>query len=171
MAVVDISGISYFLPIVSFLIVFVIIYALLAKTKILGESMAIQLFISFLLAAVFISAAAPRNYVQSVIPWFVVVLISLFILLAIVGFVGKPIEPMQKGVGIAFVIVMALLLIGAAFFAFSDYFSPYLPGASEEGANPTLLSLTNWLYSSRVAGALLLIVAGAIVSWVLVKTK
>lgn len=171
MATADISGITYFLPIISFLIVFIVIYALLAKTKILGESLGIQLFVSFLLATIFISASAPRNYVETIIPWFVVVLISLFLILAIIGFIGKPAEGMSKGIGMIFVIILGLMLLGSAFFAFSDYLSPYLPGSSSNGANPNILAFTDWLYSSRVAGALLLVVAAAIVSWVLVKTK
>lgn len=171
-ATADVSGIAYFLPIISFLIVFVVIYAVLAKSKIIGESLFVQLFVSFLLSAIFISASAPRDYVQTIIPWFVVVLISLFLLLAMIGLIGKPAEFMNKGIGVVFIIVLVLILIGAAFFAFSSYINPYLPGATHSsGGNPAVLAFANWIYSSRVSGAILLIVISAIVSWVLVKTK
>jgi|SRR3989339_360659 len=168
--VADISGISYFLPIITFLIVFVVIFALLAKTKILGESLFVQLFISFLLSTVFISASAPRDYVQAIIPWFAVVLISLFVLMMIIGFVGKPAEGMNKTVGMISVVLLAIVLAVSAYFAFSGYISPYLPGSTASGANPQVLQFTDWIYSSRVAGAVLLIIAAAVVSWVLVKT-
>jgi len=169
--VADISGISYFLPIITFLIVFVVIFALLAKTKILGESLFVQLFVSFLLSTVFISASAPRDYVQAIIPWFAVVLISLFVLMMIIGFAsGKSAEGMNKTLGMISVVLLAIVLAVSAYFAFSGYISPYLPGSSSAGANPEVLQFTSWIYSSRVAGAILLMVAAAIVSWVLVKT-
>jgi len=169
--VADISGISYFLPIITFLIVFVVIFALLAKTKILGESLFVQLFVSFLLSTVFISASAPRDYVQAIIPWFAVVLISLFVLMMIIGFVGgKSSEGMNKTVGMISVVLLAIVLAVSAYFAFSGYISPYLPGSTASGANPEVLQFTSWIYSSRVAGAVLLILAAAVVSWVLVKT-
>jgi Na+/proline symporter len=169
--VADISGISYFLPIITFLVVFVVIFALLAKTKILGESLFIQLFISFLLSTVFISASAPRDYVQAIIPWFAVILISLFVLMMIIGFAsGKSDDGMNKTLGTISVVLLAIVLAVSAYFAFSGYISPYLPGGSASGANPQVLQFTNWIYSSRVAGAVLLVIAAAVVSWVLVKT-
>ena len=71
MVAVDVSGISYFAPILAFLIVFVIIFAVLNKTKIFGEvNNWVLLFVSFLVATVFVSAAGVRDYVLTITPWF-----------------------------------------------------------------------------------------------------
>ena len=47
-------ALSWFVPIFAFLLVFIVIYALLKKTSILGSSDMIMLFISFILASFFV---------------------------------------------------------------------------------------------------------------------
>ena len=67
---VDISGVTYFEPILAFLVVFVVLYAVLAKTKILGEdNKFVNIFASFLVATIFVAAAGVREYVLTITPW------------------------------------------------------------------------------------------------------
>ncbi len=155
---VDISGISYFAPLLAFLVVFVIVFALMNKTKLLGENVFIQLFVSFLISTIFISGAGVRDYVLTITPWFAVLVISLFFVLFVIGFVGKPAEFMQKGTGITFVILLIVIFLFSGFVVFSEFLLPFLPGGPR-----------SWIYSTRVVGALLLIVISFIVSWVLVR--
>ena len=155
---IDISWISYFAPILAFLIVFVILFALLNRTKLLGENAWLQLFVSFLISTIFVSGAGVRDYVLTITPWFALLIVSLFFVLFIVGFVGKSAEFMQKGIGIAFILVLIVIFLVSGFIVFSDVIGPYLPG----GVAGELI------YTSRVFGALLLLAICAIVSWVLV---
>ena len=46
----SVSAMSYFMPIFAFLLVFIVLYALLKSTKVLGDSEAIMLFISLLIS-------------------------------------------------------------------------------------------------------------------------
>jgi len=46
----SVSAMGYFMPIFAFLLVFIVIYALLIKTKVLGENQPVMLFISFIFA-------------------------------------------------------------------------------------------------------------------------
>lgn len=155
----DITGISYFAPLMAFLIVFIIMFALLYKTKLLGENAWVQLFMSLIVATVFVSAAGVRDYVLTITPWFGVLVVSLFFILFIVGFVGKPAEFMQKGIGIIAVLILIIIFLVSGFIIFSESIRPFLPGGS----------VGQEIYSSRVFGALLLVVISAIVSWVLVR--
>ena len=166
---VDVSGITYFAPLLAFLIVFIIIFALLNKTKLLGESLFVQLFVSFLIATVFVSGAGVRDYVLTVTPWFAVLVITLFFVLFIIGFVGKPAEFMHKGIGIAFVVALIIIFLVSGFIVFSEFILPYLPGSEALNGDPNLLRITQWVYSGRVFGALALLAVSAIVSWVLVR--
>ncbi|MDO8508874.1 MAG: hypothetical protein Q7S27_04285 [Nanoarchaeota archaeon] len=166
---VDIAGIGYFAPILAFLIVLTILFALLNKTKLLGESLFVQLVVSFVVATIFVSAAGVRDYVLVITPWFGALVVSLFFILFIIGFVGKPIEGLTKGVGIVFVVILALIFLVSAFIVFSELIGPYLPGSEGAGADPNLFKLTRDIYNTRVFGAMLLLVIGLIVSWVLVK--
>jgi len=166
---VDISGISYFAPILAFLIVLAVLFALLNKTKLLGDSLFMQLVVSFIIATIFVSAAGVRNYVLVITPWFGALVVSLFFILFIIGFVGKPVEGMTKGIGIVFVIALAIIFLISGFIVFSDLIAPYLPGSSGTGADPNLFRLTRDIYNTRVFGALLLLAVGIGVSFILVK--
>ena len=164
---VEVAGISYFAPLLAFLIVFIIVFALLNKTKILGEEKFVQLFVSFLIATIFVSAAGVRDYVLTITPWFAVLVISLFFVLLIMGFVGKQADFMQKGVGITAIIVLVIIFLVSGFIVFSGAILPYLTGG---GDNPLInYFIGQGVYSSRVFGALLLLVISAVVSWVLVR--
>ncbi len=81
------SAIGYFMPIFSFLLVFIVIHAILVKTKILGDSPAVMLFISFILSSFFIVEANLVEFVQFGSAWFGVVVIGLFFLIVILAFI------------------------------------------------------------------------------------
>jgi len=87
MAETTISAIGYFMPIFAFLLVFIVIYALLAKTKVLGDSSAVMLFISFILASFFIVEASLVEWVQFSSAWFGVAVVLGFFIVALVALV------------------------------------------------------------------------------------
>lgn len=168
----DLSSFTYFVPIAAFLIVFLVVFSVLFKIKHLGDNKWFLLFISFLIASVFIATAGAVRYIGTIVPWFAVLIVSLAFILAITGFVGKPSEFMNKGIGIAFVIAAALVFLLSGFFIFSHLITGYLPGPFfGRNTDPAVIPFLSWLYSPRVAGAVLLIIISAVVSWVLVKTK
>jgi len=167
---VDLSGIGYFLPLLSFLLVFIVIFAILQKTKVF-ENKWLQLFISFLFSTIFVSFVGARDYVINVIPWFAVMVVCLFLILFLISFVGKPLEGWNKGIGIIFVIALLLVFLVSALFVFSSVIGPYLPGGEANAGNSDIGLFLGWAYSSRVAGGLLLLIISAVVSWVLVKMK
>jgi len=169
---VDISAIGFFAPIAAFLLVFLVSAAILFKIKILGENRWVLIFVSLLIASIFVSAVGVRELVQTIVPWFAVLFISLFLVLVLVGFIGKDVEFLHKPIGIIAVVVLGLIFIVSAFFVFSDVFLKYLPGPGfGSGENLQASIFLDWFYSSRVWGALLLVVISAGVAWVLVKTK
>ncbi len=164
MAVMDVSGISYFLPLLTFLVVFLVAYAVAKKTEFF-DSEGLKLFVAFLIAIIFISAAGPRAYVESIVPWFVVLLISFFLIVAMLAFVGF--NGWHSGLGKAFAIIAIVVFVISGIFVFSSYFSPYLPWNSGAGANPDVLHITDWFFSPRVFGAILLLIVTAIISFVI----
>src|SRR3990172_9377480 len=101
---VDLSLIQNYLPILSFLLVFTVMFAVLAKYKILGESKFVNLFVSFLVATIFVGLTSARDYVAFVTPWFAVFVIAVFFLLVISGFAGKVPAGLTKGIGVIAVI-------------------------------------------------------------------
>jgi hypothetical protein len=166
---VDLSGVSYLLPLWTFLLVFIVTFAVLVKTKLVGEHKFWLIFVSFVVASVFITAAGAREYVQSVVPWGVVFLITTFFILMMTGFIGDPVKGLKGGIGIVLVIGLLVVFLFSALNIFSDSFFPYLPGGS--GGNTYIQSFLDWLYSPPVGGMLILLVVCGLVSWVLVKVK
>ena len=172
MAVVDVSFVTYFGPILAFLIVFVLVYAVLNKTKVIGENAWVQSILSFIVAGVFISVAGASDIILTATPWIAVLIVSLVFVILMLAFVNVKIEGgVSKGIGGIAVLLALVIFIVSAFFLFSHTITQYLPGSTSSGGNPDILSFLDWLYSARVAGAVLLLIVGGIVSWILVKVK
>ncbi len=163
----DLSGVTYFAPIVAFLIVFLVCALLFLKVKILGDNKWMAIFVSLLIAALFVSFGSVRRYVEVVTPWFAVFMISLFFILMIVAFSfqGKIPEGFQKGLGLLFVLGLLAAFIISGVTIFSSELGFWLPGSIESFDNP----LYAWISSPPILGAIILIVLTAAVSWVLVK--
>ena len=90
----SVSALGYFVPIFAFLLVFIVVYALLAKTGILGGSQAVMLFISFILASFFVVQASLVEFISFSGAWFGVLIIGLFFLMVVIAFLpGK--EPLN----------------------------------------------------------------------------
>lgn len=165
---VELVGILQFLPLLSYFLVLVIVYAVLNKTGLVGESKWLQFIAAFLVATVFVSALKPQEFVLAIVPWFAIVLIGLFLVFILTAFTGG-LESFQKGVGIGFVVVLILLFIVTFLFSFSGYYGPYLPWSNGAGADPVVYSLSRWLYSANVFGSVVFVIATGIVGWVLVR--
>jgi len=167
---IDISGIFVFMPVFSFLLIFLVVYSVLAKTTVLGESGWINIFISFTMAIIFLSFSSLELYVLTIVPWAIVLLISTFLILLIGGFASGKLEIiMNKGFGWVIVGFLIAIFLIAAIYVFNPVFHPDLIIASGEGT-----SFARQIFSGdngRVFGTILLIIIAAVVSLVLAKSK
>lgn len=159
----DISFYTWFMPIFGFLFVFIIIYALLDRIKILGESKAINLFISLVIAIIFATVSSVRQYVQTVTPWFAVLIIALFFIFMIIGFTQKDWEKWMKPWTWIFTILLVIVFLIAAIKVFGSAVTQYLPGYPPDSR------AKSFFFSDQFLGAFLLLVVAAVVSWVLTK--
>ncbi|MFH0808431.1 MAG: hypothetical protein V1888_02340 [archaeon] len=114
----SVSVIGYFMPIFAFLLVFIVVYALLVKTKVLGDAPAILLFVSFILASFFIVEASLVEFVQFSSAWFGVIVIGLFFLIVLLAFIPGIDLKVFFGKGNWFAWVLLGLLV--AFFVISS---------------------------------------------------
>jgi len=104
---IDISGIYFFMPVFSFLFVFLITYSILAKTEILGSSGFVNFFLSFIMAIIFMSFSSLDLYVQTIIPWFIVLFIIVFLVLLIAGLSTKDLSKIMT-TSFAWVVIVIL---------------------------------------------------------------
>ena len=157
MTTVDLSLIQAYLPILSFLLVFTVLFAVLAKYKLLGENKFTNLFVSFIVATIFVSLTSAREYVISITPWFAVFIIVSLFLFALTGFIGNVPDWMSKGMSSALVVGLLIVFLVSAYFSFSSA--------------PLVESIKGWVSKPRIYGALLVLGLSAVVSWVLIKSK
>ena len=163
----DVSAITYFAPILAFLVVLIVVYAVLFKSEILGKHKLGLLFLSFVVAALFVSIGSVSLYVQTITPWFGALIVSLFFILLLIGLVGGKSDKVFGALKVVFLIIAILIFLISGIVIFSDSLAPWLPGSVESYANPG----ANWLYSGPVIGAVLLIIFAGIASWILMKGK
>ncbi len=154
----SISAIGYFVPIFAFLLVFIVVYALLKKTEILGGSDAVMLFVSFILAAFFVVEASLVEFVKFSSAWFSVGIVGLFFLILILAFI--------PGIDIG------------AFFGKNNWFAWVLIGLIVVFFVASSAYVFNWIVDWGVVqswfntgwfGMILLLIIAGIVSYVLAK--
>ena len=167
--VLDITGIYFFMPVFSFLFVFVVVYAVLAKTKVLGDQR-VNLLVSFIIAIIFMNFSSLDLYVRTILPWFVVLLVCLFLALVIMGFSTKDWEKMATP-GFAWIIVAILVVIFliAAIRVFNPMFHPELGVTTAGDGQEGVLLQIRHVFDSQVGGSVLLLILGLIVAWILTK--
>lgn len=160
---IDISGIFLFMPIFSFLFVFLIVYAILAKTKILGEGF-LNALVGFIMAIIFISFSSLELYVQTIIPWFIVLFVVVFLILLIAGLSTKDLDwIMGKKFGWAVVGLLVVIFLISAIRVFNPVFHPDLIITSGEGTS--LIEQISYASDGRVFGTVLLLLIAGAVAW------
>lgn len=156
---IDLTGLGTFMPIFAFLLVFTLTYALLAKTKLLGEQKFVHIFVSFLVSIVFIISANAIEYVKVITPFFAAFIVSLLFILLVIGLIkgdiGKFFE--KKGFTWFVVIILIIIFVFAALFIFAPVINQYMSGPKR------------FLLQPQILGVLILIGLTAFTAWLLTK--
>jgi len=162
----DISAINFFMPVFSFLFVTIIVYAILVKTKVLGESQFVNLLVSFIMAIVFLSFSSMELYLLTVLPWFVVLVVLVFLVLMIFGFSAGDLKGIMNN-KFAWVIVAILVIIFliAAIRVFEPVFDRDTV-ISSGGEGGGFGSMVDVIFNSTWSGSILLLVIAIVVAFV-----
>lgn len=153
---------EFFLPIFSFLFIFVIMYAVLDKFKLMGENKTVKFIASLSIALLFLCSQETLNFVNFITPWFVILVIMAFFILSLFMFMGVKEKEMEATINNPTVywtvlVIIIILLIAAIGTVFSDFFA----GEGGDITDPTKASITQILVHPRVLGALFLLVISA----------
>ena len=167
---IDISGIFFFMPVISFLFVFLIVWSILVKSKILGDAPWVNLFVGLIMATIFMSFSSLDLYVRTVIPWFVVLFVCVFLVMLLTGLAAGDITKfMGNWLGWVSIIILVVIFLISAIKVFNPVFHPDLLITTGEGTS--LIQQIRYGADGTVFGTLFLIVIAAIVSWVLIKFR
>ncbi len=170
MVSLDVSGLSFFMPVFSFLLVTFIVYAILLATKILGESKLFLGFVSVVLGVIFISFSSLELYVRTVTPWVAVLITVVFFVLLVGGFAGGKVDWIAKTwFGIIVVILVVLIFLIAAIRVFNPVLHPDLVITGGEDGPGIMVQLENFFLTSKWIGGVLILIVAVLVIWFLGK--
>jgi hypothetical protein len=149
---VSLGAFNFFLPVFSFLLVFIVIYALITKTKLLGEEKFIPLLISFILASFFIIHVSLVDFVIFSSSWMSVIFVLVFFTFLLLAFLPGGLDFLKKG-WVSWAGLGALVVV---FIIASSYTFNWAINWSE-------IFYTDWL------GFILVLLIALIVSFVIAK--
>jgi len=147
---------EYILP---FLLVFTLVFAVLDKTKLLGEGKRqINAIISLVIGLILLAFPAPRDIIVKLIPFLAVVLVILFVFMLLYGFLAgkKEGDVLNKGLKIALGIIVGLSLIVAILWISGVWDVIYDKLVNQEGAGKIWM---NVLLIAIIAGAMSVVLA------------
>lgn len=145
--------------ILPFLLVFTVVFALLDKTKILGEGKRqINAIVALVIGLMVISFSYATGVISELMPFLAVGIVIIFVFMVLWGFVasGKEGLSLNKGLKITFGILIGIAIIGAVLFATDSWDFVYSNLIKGESASAIW---TNVLFIALVAGAIALVLA------------
>ncbi len=118
-----------------FLLMFFIVFAILEKTKVLGDKKQINALVAFVIGLIFVSALYPKMVVENMILFLTIGLIIVFVVLMLWGFIAgedglkfdkipDPLKWVLLGIVIVAVVLGALWASGVGFGIFDNIFGP-----------------------------------------------
>jgi len=164
---------KFFMPVFIFMFVFALMYALLIKTKIIGDSPFPVLVMSFVIAIVFVVTPAAFKFTNVITPWLVVFIISLLFIFLILSwlevykFGGEGFGAAVGNTWVAwlvFVVILAIFIF-AGIATFGPMLSPVAGTESSSGIIGEGVKAT--LFHPAILGLALLFVIAAVTSWVI----
>lgn len=90
--VLDINLLQYFIPVFIFLFVFILFFAILQKTKVLGGNSGMDALVSFSVAMLFMFVSEARQLITVITPWLVILLVIFMSFMLIFMFMGVKAE-------------------------------------------------------------------------------
>lgn len=104
--------------ILPFVLVFVLVFAILQKSKILGDGKTqIDTMISLVIALITLLVPAARHFIMTFTPWLAVALAVILVFLILYGFVGGDLKSSPSWMKIVFGILAAIFVIIAVIYA------------------------------------------------------
>lgn len=126
---------EFLIPVFIFILIYAIIYALLSKTKFLGDSVNLNAMVAFALSVLFAVMPGAMEFVSVIAPWFIVMVVVAFSVLLVFtfgGLKGDAVEKIFKNSSVYWTIIMLsiIILVGGL----TVVYGPFLVGGPGEGA-------------------------------------
>lgn len=167
---VDLSLMNILSPIIIFILIWALTYALLTKSKVLGDNQNLNAVISFAVAVLFILIPGTTKFVSIFTPWIMVLFIGIVLLFSLFYFIGWDFKSIQEHLGAGvivwtIIIIFLIILFVSLSNIFGEKVAPYSSADSSstisstiEGAGGSLGSeVKDTLFNPKVLGVIFLL--------------
>ena len=151
----DIGILESFLPLFSFIFIWLILYAILQKSKLLGGKVVLDLVIGLIIALVAMFSGSTLEFVNTLIPWFVMLAIAAILVVFVSSSFLKEGVADVPPLKIIVMVLSLVIIVWSITVIFGPVFNPYSAGANSEWE--TLRTL----FHPRVLGAIFILIVVA----------
>ena len=130
----DIGFMEFLLPVISFLLIYAVIFGILQKSKVFGESVNVNILVAFAVSVLFAITPGAMDVVAIIAPWFVVMLMVIFSLLLLFLFMGIKLDVIEAAARREASIRWVILILGIIIIviALTSVFGPIFGTPSAE---------------------------------------
>ncbi len=166
----DISLLSFLSPLITFLLIWGIVFAILEKSKLLKGSTQFHAFIGFVIGLLFSFTPKAVTFIQTITPWMVVLFVVIILILVLFLATGWTEHSFQESMGepvIRWTLIIIILII--LFASLIKVFAPVSPVASGESSvengetdsGAVGEEVRKALFSPKILGAVFLLIIAA----------
>lgn len=169
----DVGLLGHFAPIFTFLLVYVLAYAFLTKTALLGDNKGVYAIVALVLAALTLFFPPVVALITIMAPWFVFVMVTIFLILLLFMAFGVKADTITNIFTKDKLVLWVIVGFGIAIFLFglSQVFGDVLAGGGgggavteegTEGSGDFNEDVTRTIFHPKVMGVIFLLIIAAL---------
>ncbi len=162
--ILDLGLLNYFVPIITFLFVWVILFALVEKAGFFGDNKNINAFFTFLTAMLFMFISPAVELIRVMTPWFVVLFIFIVLMMLLFMVVGIEASTLTEFVWGNSALLWILFIVGLGIFGYAlstmygEQIQDVYAGDSDEGGIGLAGDIFKVIFHPKLLGVMLILV-------------
>ncbi len=160
--ILDTTLLNYISPIFIFLFVMVLFFAVLEKTKLLGESKGVSALVAFCIALLFMITATATELVRILTPWLVMLIIISMVFMMFFMFLGVKPEAIEKAVSNpSFFWPIFIVLLVVLGIALTQVFGPQIASLTQQNSEGFGRNVAKIIFHPKILSMLILLLIAA----------
>lgn len=150
----DIAGLAQFSSIFVFIFVWLVVYAILTYSKMLGDNKAIHVIIGLVIALLVLFSPIATGTIEYIAPWFALVFVFvIFASIALKSFGATGIESLGSLRIVTVIVILLVLIVGAL-----SYVRQQITVPGENGTSVDYGKTTTVLFHPKVLGVIFVMI-------------
>lgn len=150
----DISGLEQFSTIFVFIFVWLVVYAIITYSKIVGDNKAIHILIGLVIAVLVLFSPIAIGTIEYIAPWFAVVFIFvIFATIALKLFGATGVESLGSLRILTFIVIVLIIVVGAL-----SYIREQVTVPGDDGESIDYGKTTTILFHPKILGIMFVMI-------------